>query len=114
MARQKEIYLVATYLKGPRKGVNTGVAGYLNNDKNISYQEKVVVTRGLKDRDVTADIILNLTQKTVFKNRFGTKNVWETLAAYYSDAYPQYFKVTPAPDDVALKVDDVVDENTQG
>lgn len=103
MPKEKDIFLVAVYLKAPRDPRKTIHKGYINDDKNISYREKVTVTRGLKDRDLTADIILNLTQKTVHKCRFEDKNDWETLAAYYAKAYPDYFKIIDPP----VKVEEV-------
>ena len=38
---------------------------------NMQYDEQVAMTRGLRDRDaVNFGVILNLTKKTVVKNRF--------------------------------------------
>ena len=92
------MFLVAVYMKAPRDPKQSSRKGYMNDEKNISYREKVTITRGLKDRDLTAGIILNLTQKTVFKCRFAGKNDWETLAAYYAKSYPSYFKLAePKP-----------------
>ena len=93
MAREKDIFLVAKYLKAPKNPKRTMVKGYMNDDENISYAESVTVTRGLKDKDLTAAIILNLTQKTVHKCRFDDANDWEKLAAYYAKGYPQYLKL---------------------
>jgi len=93
MPREKDMFLVAVYMKAPRDPKQSSRKGYMNDDKNISYREKVTITRGLKDRDLTAGIILNLTQKTVYKCRFEGKNDWETLAAYYAKSYPKYFKL---------------------
>lgn len=93
MPKEKDTFLVAVYMKAPRDPKQSSRKGYINDEKNISYREKVTVTRGLKDRDLTAGIILNLTQKTVFKCRFEGKNDWETLAAYYAKSYPNYFKL---------------------
>ena len=120
MAKPRDTFLVASYLKAPKEPAKCIRPGYMNDDKNISYREKVTVTRGLKDKDLTAAIILNLTQKTVHKCRFEGKNDWETLAKYYAEAYPNYFKlidppkdkeketeiVAPGGDDEALKVGD--------
>lgn len=106
MAKAPEIFLVATYLKAPREPGKCIHKGYMNDDKNISYREKVTVTRGLKDRDLTANIILNLTQKTVHKCRFDGKNDWETLAKYYAKAYPEYFKLIDPPEPVPLDGDE--------
>ena len=97
MAREKDIFLVASYSKKPRDPKKTARKGYINDDKNISYAENVTVTRGLKDRDLTAAIILNLSQKTVQKCRFGDVTDWETLAAYYAKGYPQYLKLIDPP-----------------
>ena len=100
MAKPKDTFLVATYLKAPRDKSKTHKKGYMNDDKNISYSEKVTITVGLKDRDLTAGIILNLTQKTVHKCNFGGKNDWETLADYYAKGYPNYFELKkPEPID---------------
>jgi hypothetical protein len=106
MARPKEIFLVATYLKAPREAGKTIHKGYMNDDKNISYREKVTITRGLKDRDLTAGIILNLTQKTVYKCHFDGKNDWETLAQYYAKSYPEYFKMIDPPEPEQLDGDE--------
>ena len=93
MPREKDIYLVARYLRVPRDPTQTSKKGYVKDDKNISYTESVALTRGLKNRDITANIILNLTQKRVEKCNFETNNGWEELAAYYAKAYPQYMKL---------------------
>lgn len=98
MAREKDIYLVAFYSKKPKDPKKSAIPGYINNDENISYAENVTVTRGLKDRDLTAAIILNLTQKTVHKSRFTDANDWEKLAAYYAKGYPQYLKLIDPPE----------------
>ena len=97
MPRVQDIFLVATYLKAPKDPRQCIHKGYIKDDKNISYREKVTVTRGLKDRDLTAGIILNLTQKTVYKCRFEGKNDWETLASYYAKSYPNYLKLIDPP-----------------
>ena len=127
MPKERDIFLVAVYLKAPKDPRKTIHKGYMKDDKNISYREKVTVTRGLKDRDFKAAIILNLTQKTVFKCQFDGKNDWETLAAYYAKSYPNYFKlidppkveevdeeeaeiVAPEGDDLALRVEDLAEE----
>ena len=92
MAREKDIFLVAKYVTAPKNPKRTHIKGYMKDDDNISFNEQVVVTRGLKDRDLTAAIILNVTQQTVQKCRYelGEVNDWETLASYYSKGYPQY------------------------
>lgn len=125
MPKEKDIFLVAKYSLQAKDKTKSNVKGYLKDQKNIGYDESVVVTRGLKDRDLTAGIILNLTQKTVFKCRFEGKNDWETLAAYYAKGYPQYMKlIKPEPEEAEepaeivaaeenskpLKVEDLAEE----
>lgn len=108
MAREKDTFLVASYSKKPRDPKKTAVKGYINDDKNISYAENVTVTRGLKDKDLTAAIILNLTQKTVHKCRFDDANDWEKLASYYAKNYPNYLKLIDPP--VAKKEEVIGDQ----
>jgi hypothetical protein len=106
MARQKDTYLVAQYLKTPRDKSRTSQKGYMENEENISYSEKVTVTVGLKDKDLTAAIILNLTQKTVQKCRFDGGNDWETLAKHYATGYPEYLKLLAPADPVVTVADE--------
>ena len=106
MARPKDIFLIAQYAKVPRDKSKTRAPGYMKDDQNISYTENVTVTRGLKDRDLKAAVILNLTQKTVQKFRFEGKGDWESLAAYYAKGYPQYLKlIEPQPEPTDEEVD---------
>jgi hypothetical protein len=67
----------------------------MSNPDNISYGEAVTITKGLKDKDLKAAIILNVTKQSVMKCRFdlGEVNDWETLAKYYSKGYPQYLSM---------------------
>lgn len=106
MAKEKDIFLVASYSRVPKDKAKSSRKGYINSEDGMSYTENVTVTRGLKDRDLTAGIILNLTQKSVFKCRFGGKTDWETLAAYYAKGYPNYLKLIDPP----VPTDEEVDE----
>lgn len=101
MAREKDIYLIAHYSRTPADKSKTRHKGYITDDKNVSYVENVTLSRGLKDRDLKAAIILNLTQKTVHKCRFDDANDWEKLAAYYAKGYPQYMKLIEPEEEVA-------------
>ena len=97
MPKPQDTFLVAKYLKTPKDPKKTSRKGYINDYHNISYVENVTITRGLKNRDITASIILNLTQKTVYKCRFTDKNDWESLASYYAKGYPEYLKLIDPP-----------------
>jgi hypothetical protein len=108
MAKEKDIYLVAQYTRRPKDKSKTIRKGYINDDNNVSYDESVTLSRGLKDRDLKAAIILNLTQKTVHKCRFDDANNWEKLAAYYAKAYPQYIQlIEPQPDPEEMDIEDM-------
>ena len=112
MARPKDIFLVAHYLKQPKDPKKSSVKDYMKDDKNIAYSESVTVTKGLKDKDLTASIILNLTQKSVQKYRFEGKTDWETLAAYYAKGYPQYLKLLEPEEKVEDKEITATDDGT--
>ena len=109
MPKEKDIFLVAQYAKAPREPGKCITKGYINDDKNISYREIVTVTRGLKDKDLTAAIILNLTQKRVQKCRFEGKNDWETLAKYYAKAYPNYLTLIDPPSEKEEEKEDATE-----
>jgi len=102
MPKEKDIFLVAKYFQSPHDKSKTHKKGYMTDDKNIGYREAVTLTRGLKDKDLTANIILNLTQKTVFKCRFEGKNDWESLSKYYAKSYPQYIDLIATPEEDVL------------
>ena len=111
MPRQKDIFLVAHYIRTPKEKGKTIHKGYINNDENVSYNESVTLSRGLKDRDLTAAIILNLTQKTVHKCRFDDANDWEKLAAYYAKAYPQYMQLADPPKEEAIDLGEAAQDD---
>ena len=112
MARPKDIFLIANYAKVPKDKSKTRAPGYMKDDGNISYTENVIVTRGLKDRDLKAAVILNLTQKTVQKFRFEGKGDWESLAAYYAKGYPQYLKLLEPPEE-KVDIGEAAQENPE-
>lgn len=87
----KELYLVAFYSKRPKSHVNTSRAGWMNDSENYQYDEQVAFTRGLKrrDRDMSG-LILNLRDKTVFKNTFNpNQRDFFELFKYFLEGYPQ-------------------------
>ena len=110
MPKEKDIYLIARYYRQPQNKRLTSIPGYINDDKNASYQESVTLSRGLKNKDVTAQIILNLTQKSVYKCNFETNNGWDELAEYFAKNYPQYMQLTkdaePEPKEAVVTVDE--------
>ena len=90
MSKPKGIFLVAQYFQKPKDHVNTSVKGWMDNPDNIRYDEKVAIVRGLKNKDMHAQIILNLGEKSVEKNSFnGTKN-FDTIFTYFFTNYDKY------------------------
>ncbi len=87
----KTLYLVAFYTKKPREHVNTQQAGWSNNDASYQYDERVEFARGLKKRDIsTAGVILDLRNKSVFKNSFNpTQRDFVALFKYFLEGYPE-------------------------
>jgi hypothetical protein len=97
--KNHDLYLIANYLTKLRNPRISHILGTFKD--NMLYDEQVIMTRGLKDRDsVRAGIILNLTKKVVVKNRFdpNRKNFenlyFENLFKYFLDGYPDYVRST--------------------
>lgn len=86
----KDIYIVAYYALTPKNPKHTGRKGYMNNVDNLEYTESINITRGLKPRDITAGVILNLNKKTVVRNTFNDNRDFPSLLAHYQESYPQY------------------------
>lgn len=109
MAKQKDIYLVAYYYQRPRPGVNTSVKGWMDDTANFQYDEKVDITAGLRKDAGTANILLNLSTKTVERNRFNEDRDFKTLFKYFFGGYHRYItQVMSQLDPDYLK--DILDE----
>lgn len=89
--KPKQIYLVAYYSAKPKDPKQTKIAGYMKDPANFDFDESINITRGLKMRDqVTARVILNLSERTVTKNSFNENTDFPSLLAHYQEGYPQY------------------------
>jgi hypothetical protein len=88
----RNIYLVAYYFKRPRDNrVRTQIAGWQNNQNNVSYDEQVAVTHSLRKRDETmASIILDMVNRRVVKNRWQSGRSFDELLDYFAKSYPQH------------------------
>lgn len=86
----KNIYLVARYYLKPRPGVNTSQAGWMNDPNNIRYDEAVDIVRGIKGNSLDAQVILNLTSKTVERNSWNDNKDFDRLFAYFFEGYHSY------------------------
>jgi len=63
-------YAVKFYLKpkNPHKTINKG---YMKDPNNVVYNVQHYLTKRLRDKHLTADVILNVRDKTVVKCRIG-------------------------------------------
>ena len=90
MTNKHDIYLVAFYGMKPRKGVNTSVKGWMADKNNLQYDERVEITRGQKKSSALANVILNLSQKSVERNTFNDDRDFKSFFKYYFGGYDQY------------------------
>lgn len=89
MSKPKMIFLVAQYYKKPKPHVNTSVKGWMDNPDNIRFDEQVAITRGLKNKDMHAQVILDLSNKRVEKNSFNDKG-FDEIFKYFFANYHEY------------------------
>lgn len=90
MTNKHDIYLVAFYGMKPRRGVNTSKKGWMADKNNLQYDEKVEITRGQKKSSSLANVILNLSQKSVERNTFNDDRDFKSFFKYYFGGYDQY------------------------
>ena len=88
--KHKDIYLVATYFKKPKDHVNTTKAGWMDDPENIRWDEKVEISRGLKNKDTQAHVLINLNTKTVERNSFNDNRDFDKIFRYYWTNYDRY------------------------
>lgn len=89
--KPRQIYLVAYYSTRPKDPRRTKEAGYMKDPANYEFDESINITRGLKTRDqVSAKVILNLSERIVTKNSFNENFDFASLLAHYQEGYPQY------------------------
>ena len=84
------IYLVAQYVAKPKDPRQTAQPGYMTNPDNIEWDERVYITRGLRDKDTEMNVVLNLTEQKIVKNSFNTNKTFEEIFAHFYDSYPEY------------------------
>lgn len=86
----KNICLVAFYALKAKPGVNTAVKGWMNDENNLRYDEKVEITRGVRKNSSTARVILDLSSKTVIRNNFNDNRDFKDLFKYFFGGYHKY------------------------
>jgi hypothetical protein len=81
---------VAFYHLKPRPGVNTSQKGWMEDFTNITYDESIEITRGVKKNSSMAKIILNLSKKTVDRNTWGTDRSFNEYFKHFFMGYHKY------------------------
>jgi hypothetical protein len=90
MSKPKGIFLVAQYFAKPKRHVKTQVKGWMDHPDNIQWDEKVEITRGLKTRDLHAQVILDLSNKRVERNTYQTGKTFDEIFKYFFANYSDY------------------------
>lgn len=88
--KKQDIYLVAFYGLKPRHGVDTTKKGWMNNLDNITYDESIEITRGLKKNSAMAKVVLNLSKKSVDRNTWKTSNSFDEHFTHFFKGYHKY------------------------
>jgi hypothetical protein len=89
---KKTVYLVAYYVCKPKnKYVNTSEKGWMDNADNVAWDEQIGITVKLKNRDVTtAKVILDLSNRTVYRNGWKTDKSFNELFEHFYTGYQKY------------------------
>ena len=88
--RNRSIYLVAKYTGLPKDPKRTHEKGYITNPDNVTYDEQVYITRGLRDQDVKNQVVLNLTEEKIVKNIFRNGEDFNQILEHFVDGYGDY------------------------
>jgi hypothetical protein len=94
MSKPKGIFLVAIYAMKPKSHVNTSRKGWMDNPDNIRYDEQVAITRGLRTKDMHAQVVLDLSSKVIVKNSFNTGKSFDEIFRYFLENYTEYMAQT--------------------
>jgi hypothetical protein len=119
MMNKKSIFLIVQYFKKPRPGVNTSQKGWMDNPDNVMYDEKVEVGRVVKPKDMNAQLIIDLKEKTVVTNKFNDNRNFDEIFEYYFVNYHKYIMpvmVTLDPEYIetlAKKLEKIQDEQPE-
>jgi TFIIF-interacting CTD phosphatase-like protein len=92
LSKSKDVYLVAYYTLRPNHSrVNTRIKGWMNLPDSVKYDEQIAVTSKLKTKDLSiAKVILNLKNRTVYKNSWNNGKTFEELFEHFYSGYKKY------------------------
>lgn len=88
--RTKSIYLVANYITKPRDPKKTYIPGYMKDPANHQYDEQVAIQTNLRNKDISAKVVLNLSTKTVERNGFNNNKDFNEMFKYFFKGYHKY------------------------
>lgn len=88
----KSVYLIAYYTMKPRhQRVQTHIKGWMQDKENISYDERIAISKRLKDKDISmAGVILDMAQKKVIRNNYRPNSNFDDMFEYYYKNYNKY------------------------
>ena len=86
----KSIYLVANYITKPRDPKKTYIPGYMKDPANHQYDEQVAIQTNLRNKDISAKVVLNLSTKTVERNGFNNNKDFDEMFKYFFKGYHKY------------------------
>jgi hypothetical protein len=86
--KDQNIYLLSTYIGKPKDPKKTHLEGYMSTPENIEYDERILITKGLKDKDrQSSHLVLDLTEEKVIKNTFTTDTEFTALFTHFFENY---------------------------
>ena len=81
-------YLLATYTTVPRDKSITHTKGFWSDENNSQYDEQIILSKKLKNRDLTeSGIILDLENKKIIKNRVSPTATYDQIYEYFKKNY---------------------------
>ena len=74
----------------PKPHVNTSKKGWMENPDNVRYDEQVIIARQIRNKDMNAQVILDLSNKRIERNAFKTDKTFDEIFEYFFTNYNQY------------------------
>ena len=97
-------------MKPRNERVRTNVKGWMQDPNNVSYNEKIELTRQLRDKDISiGNVILDLAEKKVVRNRFRPEGNFDDIFEYYYKNYTKY--IDPVIKQMGYEMVDVKNES---
>lgn len=103
------MYLTAQYVMKPTGIMSTSAKGFWSNPHNYHFEERVQITRHLRDSDLKgANVILDLARKEVMKCRarkedpISAKQTYDEIYDYFYTHYKEYLDKVQTSFDIDL------------